>query len=351
MNKRNIIVIGASAGGLEAMKQIVRQLPADLDVAIFIVWHMAPDMRGIVPQILSGEGKLPTAHALDGESVRSGRIYVAPPDHHLLLEKGRVRVTRGPKENRFRPAVDPLFRSAALAYGARVIGIVLSGALDDGTAGLWAIKQQGGLAIAQDPADAEVPSMPANAISAVKVDYITPAGEIGDLIKRLVNEQISVDSRLTPEDDKRTELEVRVAMEDEKVNRDVFEYGELTPYTCPECHGVLSALREGDRIRFRCHTGHAFSADSLLAGISESIEEALWTSIRSIQESTILLNHMGDHFAEANQAKVAAMYFKKAREAMQRAELVRKAVFNHEQVSADSIRQEVRDADESAGDS
>jgi two-component system chemotaxis response regulator CheB len=340
MDKRNIIVIGASAGGFEAIKNIVRDLPTDLDASVFIVWHMAADMKGVLPDVLNRIGKLPAANAYDGEPIKRGRIYVAPPDRHMLLEKGQVRITRGPKENRFRPAVDPLFRSAAIVYGFQVIGIILSGALDDGTAGLWAIKQQSGITIVQDPADAEVSSMPEHAVNAMKIDYVVPVNEIGALIRQLVNEQIPVHKGPETEPDEQTQMEVLIAMENKEAGKHVFEYGDLSPYTCPECHGVLSALREGNRIRFRCHTGHAFSADSLLAGISENIEESLWSTIRSIQESTFLLNHMGDHFAEANQSKTAAIYFKKAKEAMQRMELVRLAVLNHEQLSTETIQEQ-----------
>ncbi|ACU61867.1 chemotaxis protein CheB [Chitinophaga pinensis] len=338
MNNRKIVVIGASAGGFEAIKKIVSDLPANFDAAIFIVWHMAAEVRGILPEVLNKLGTLPVAHAVDEESVIGRRIYIAPPDRHLLLGKGKVRVTRGPKENRFRPAIDPLFRSAAIAYGTQVIGVVLSGALDDGTAGIWAVKQQGGLAIVQDPDDAEVSSMPVNAMNAVKVDHIAPVSEIAALLVRLANEEIPSLNGRNAEFVTTAQQEVGIAMKDENISREVFRHGELTPYTCPECHGVLSSLTEGDRIRFRCHTGHAFSADTLLSAITESIEEALWNAIRNIQESTLLLNHMGDHFAEANQAKIAAMYFKKAKDAMKRGEMVRKAVFDHEQLSMDSVK-------------
>lgn len=343
MDKRNIIVIGASAGGFEALKQLVSDLPEDLDASVFIVWHISPDVRGILPQVLNRAGRLKTAHAVDGEPILPGRIYVAPPDHHLLIENGHVRVTRGPKENRFRPAIDPLFRSAAIAYGARVIGVVLSGALDDGTAGLWAIKQQGGLTIVQEPSDAEVSSMPLNAIHAVKVDHIIPVAEMGALLTELTKEQVSLQNGKKIDDEKRTQMEVRVAMEDKSISESIFEYGNPTPYTCPECHGVLVALHEGGRIRFRCHTGHAFSADSLLAGITENIEETLWNAVRSIEEGMLLLNHMGDHFAEINQPQIAAMYFKKASEAKRHADLVRVAVFDTEQLDMESIDAQAED--------
>ena len=187
---QKIIVIGASAGGFEAFKTIVKDLPADLNASIFIVWHMAPDIRGILPQVLNRFNTLYAAHAFDKEKIQRGRIYIAPPDHHLIIEEGRVRITRGPKENRFRPAVDPLFRSAAYVYGNRVIGVILSGSLDDGTAGLWAVKHYGGIAIVQDPLDAEVPSMPANAMREVMVDYSVPVSELAGLLTRLSKQKL-----------------------------------------------------------------------------------------------------------------------------------------------------------------
>ncbi len=189
-SEQKIIVIGASAGGFEAFKTIVKDLPANLNASIFIVWHMSPDVRGILPQVLNRVNSIYAAHAYDKEEIKPNRIYVAPPDYHLLVEEGRVRVTHGPKENRFRPAVDPLFRSAAYAYGNRVIGVILTGALDDGTAGLWTVKNYGGIAIVQDPLDAEVPSMPANAIREVEVDYSVPVNELAALLVRLSKEKL-----------------------------------------------------------------------------------------------------------------------------------------------------------------
>jgi two-component system chemotaxis response regulator CheB len=347
METRNIIVIGASAGGFDALKKLVAGLPKDFRDSIFIVWHMSPDVRGVLPQVLNRCGSLPAAHALDGELIEPNRIYVAPPDRHLLVEKGRMRVTRGPKENRFRPAVDPLFRSAAYAYGNRVIGVILSGALDDGTAGLWTIKNRGGIAVVQDPKDAEVSSMPENALREVAVDYTVPISEMAALLVRLSQEGVAENSEAmmkeTAEDEK-TRTEIRIAAEDSAFESGIMNLGVLTPYTCPDCHGVLSALRDGNLMRFRCHTGHAFSADSLLAAVTESVEEGLYSAMRGIEESELLLNHLGDHFAEVNQPKLAALYFKKANEAKKRAQLIRQAVLTHEQLSNDSLRQQAGEA-------
>lgn len=351
MQTRNIIVMGASAGGFEAFRKLVGDLPPDLPASIFIVWHMSPDIRGVLPDVLNRANSIYAAHAYDNESIKPNRIYVAPPDRHLVIEKDRVRVTRGPKENRFRPAVDPLFRSAAYAYNERVIGVVLSGALDDGTSGLWTIKQRGGLAIVQDPCDAEVPSMPENALREVAVDYTVPIAEMAALLTRLSQETIEEvhevvmegngkNGKVDQQTDQQLALEVRIAEEESAFEGGVMQLGELTPFTCPECHGVLSALRDGTRKRFRCHTGHAFSADSLLSALTENIEDSLYSAIRGVEESVMLLNHIGDHFAEVNQPKLAALYFQKAKEAEARTALVRKAVLSHEQLSQDSLREE-----------
>lgn len=339
MEKRNIIVIGASAGGYEVLKTIVKSLPSKIDASIFIVWHMAPTIRGVLPMVLNKENSIHAAHAVDNEEIKPNRIYIAAPDHHMLLEDGRVRVTHGPKENRFRPAVDPLFRSAAYEYRNRVIGVVLSGALDDGTAGLWTIKNYGGLAVAQDPNSAEVPSMPENAIREVAVDYIVTATEIADLLVRLCVEEVDVNNN-DMHDDEKTSIEIKIALEDSAFESGVMQLGTLSPFTCPECHGVLSTLKDGNRTRYRCHTGHAYSADSLLVAVTEKIEDSMYNAIRGVEESVMLLNHIGDHFAEANQRKLAALYFKKAKDAEERIALVRQAALSHEQFSADSLRQE-----------
>jgi two-component system, chemotaxis family, protein-glutamate methylesterase/glutaminase len=340
MPKRNIIVIGGSSGSFESFKKIAAALPKDLDASIFIVWHMAPDVRSVLPQILNNVGPLFASDAREGERIESGRIYVARPDHHLLLDDSHIRVTRGPKENRFRPALDPLFRSAAYNYGPRSIGVVLSGALDDGTSGLWTIKHRGGLAVVQDPNDADISSMPENAIREVDVDHIVPVADMPELLVRLSSQEVPERAEGAMQDsseDKRTRLEIRIAAEDNALEAGVMEWGELSPFTCPDCSGVLSKIKDGNRPRFRCHTGHAFSSDSLLAALTETIEESLWSAIRGVDESIMLLNHIGDHFAEVNQGPTAAKFFQKAIEAGKRNDLIRKAVFEHEHLSAESV--------------
>jgi two-component system chemotaxis response regulator CheB len=323
MEKRNIIVMGASAGGFEVLKKLIAGLPAGLDAAIFIVWHISADTIGILPEVLNRSGPLPAANATDFEEIKMGHIYVAPPDRHLVLEQNHMRVTKGPKENRFRPAVDPLFRSAAYTFGSRVIGVVLSGALDDGTSGLWTIKERGGLTIVQDPKEATVAGMPLNALREVKVDYTLPVALIGPKLVTLSSERVKEIKYPNDEENKKTEMELRFALQDLDHKHPFFTLEKLSPFSCPECSGVLGTIKEGNIVRFRCHTGHAYTADSLLAAITEKTEESLWITVREMQETVMLLNHLGDHFAENNHPHEAALYFQKANEALERSMQIR----------------------------
>ncbi|MDX6693478.1 MAG: two-component system, chemotaxis family, protein-glutamate methylesterase/glutaminase [Blastocatellia bacterium] len=331
MLTRDIIVIGASAGGIEALRTIARGLPQDFPASVFVVLHTAPQSPGILADILARAGALPASNALDKEAIQHGRIYVAPPDHHLVIEPNRVRITRGPKENRFRPAVDPLFRSAAQVYGPRVIGLILTGNLDDGTAGLWAVKRLGGTAIVQDPEEALAPSMPHSAMRQVKVDHCLPVGEIAPLLARLASTPMTEEGeRQAP---KEMKIEVRIAKEDVALDAGVLTLGEPSNYACPECHGVLLQLNEEQRIRFRCHTGHAYSVDSLLSEITKGVEDSLWNAIRAIEESVLLLRHMARSLTESENSATAERYLAQAQEAERRADFVRQAVITQKLLS------------------
>lgn len=327
MLNHNIIAVGASAGGMEALKNIVAQLPCDFPGTVFIVWHVSPTYPSMLPQILQRVCSLPVAHAIDQEAIEPGRVYIAPPDHHLIVEQGQVRLTRGPKENRFRPSVDVLFRSAALAYGSQVIGVVLTGSLDDGAAGMYAIKHRGGIGLVQDPFEALYPSMPIQAMKAAEVDYCLPMKELGALLVSLVNKAVEK-KKENPVSDQ-MEMEVAIAQEDNAFGLGVMKLGEPSPYTCPECHGVLLKLKEGKFIRFRCHTGHAYSLNTLLAEVTKYIEDQLWGTLRAIEESQLLMSHMAEHMREENDNEMAALFFQKSEEANQRTELIRQALMSH----------------------
>jgi len=329
MLNKNIIVIGTSTGGIEALKVLVGRLPPDLNASIFIVLHMGPDGLGLLPEILERSGPLPASNARQGEAIQLGRICVAPPDHHLLLEStGHVRLSRGPKENRFRPAVDPLFRSAAYAFGPRVVGVVLTGFLDDGTAGLWAIKERGGTAVVQNPEEALAPSMPRSALQHVPVDHCVSLEDVAPLLVQLARTPVMQKGALPVP--KRLETEVKIAKENNALEAGIIQWGEPSLYACPECHGVLLELKEGSNVRFRCHTGHAYSLEVLMAEFTERTEETLWNAIRSMEETLLLLRRMATQLSAHGHDQAAAALEQKMREAKQRADLVRQAVMQHE---------------------
>jgi two-component system, chemotaxis family, protein-glutamate methylesterase/glutaminase len=318
MAKKDIVVIGASAGGMEALQGLVSHLPQDIRASLFIVWHLPPGLKSVLPRLLTKAGPLEAVHATDAQEIEPGRIYVAPSDCHMLVEQGFIRVAHGPRENRFRPAIDPLFRSAAYVYGARVIGVVLSGALSDGTAGLWTIKLRGGTAIAQEPQEALHPSMPLNAIGNVAVDHTAPVAEIGALLGRLTREEAAPTVELPIDQARLIESEVRIAENYADVSMELFQKSELSPFTCPECHGVLAKM-SGGVPRFRCHTGHAVSAESLLDSLQNQVEARLGDAARAIDESVMLLNHLGSHLDKGGRNDVARRYYEKAKETGERA--------------------------------
>lgn len=282
----SLFVIGASAGGMDALTRLVAQLPADFPAPIFIVNHMAADAAGeALVRAINGSGSLPCEVAQDGQAFEGGRIYLAPADHHLLVVKGKLRVTKGARENRSRPGIDPLFRSAAVAYRSKVVGVVLTGYLDDGTAGLEAIKRCGGVGVVQDPADAAYPDMPQNALNRVEVDHVVALEQMGALFAQLVQRR-SVKDKPVPKD---IAIEAKIA---ERVLSDlkaVTTLGEQVPFNCPECGGPLWEIDKGSSLRYRCHTGHAFTSAVLEAEQTAQIEETLWSALRMFEERRNLL--------------------------------------------------------------
>jgi two-component system, chemotaxis family, protein-glutamate methylesterase/glutaminase len=322
MPGHDIIVVGTSAGGVDALIRLVSPLPPDLGAALFIVLHRPSDTPNLLGGILQSVSVLPVLDGVDGEAIMPGHIYVAAPDRHLLIEQGRVRLTRGPKENRFRPAIDPLFRSAAASYGPRVIGVVLTGTLDDGTAGLWAIKDRGGIAIVQDPQEAMYPSMPQSAMENVAVDYCLPIHEIAATLATLSTQPVTGGAAVSEP----LEIETRIALEDNALEAGVMKLGTPSPFTCPECHGTLLQIQDGQIIRFRCHTGHAYSLNSLLEDVTEAVEQNLWNTVRVMDEHLLLLQRIREHVRERDDTTTAARIGRHMHAIRERTQLVRKAL-------------------------
>ena len=308
------------------MRELARGLPPDLPAAVFIALHVPSAGQSRLPEILSSSGPLRARHAINGEAIERGRIYIAPPDHHLLVERERVRIVRGPRENRARPAADPLFRSAAYAYGTRVVCVILSGTLDDGTAGLAAIKRRGGLTVAQDPREALYPGMPRNAMDNVALDHCLPVAGIAPLLARLASVQAKDDAVYPmPEILK---VETQIARLEESEMEDVEKIGKLSAFTCPDCSGALWELRDGDLLRFRCHVGHAFSAESLMANQSEELENALWAALRSLEENAALSRRLAARARERNHTVSVTQFEENARRVEQHATVIRQALQN-----------------------
>ena len=324
VHRHDMIAIGASAGGVEALLKLTRELPRNLTASLFIVLHISADSPSMLPELINRVCPLHASHPTDGEEIEPGRIYVASPDHHLLVEPGRVRVVQGPKENRNRPAIDPLFRSIALAYGPRAVGVVLTGALDDGTAGLLAIKRRGGLAIVQDPDEALYPSMPQSALNVVDVDYTVSIDHLAVLLKRLSAEVVvHTDVGPVPED---MEVEVKMAESNMQIQHEDKQVGTPSVYSCPECGGVLWEIQDSQLTRFRCRVGHAFTLDSMLAEQSEALEEAIWVALKIVQERASISRRMADQAHANGHLQLAKRYEERYHDAEQRADLLMKAL-------------------------
>ncbi len=318
MPRRDIILVGGSAGAVEAVCELVKHLPPDLPAAVFVVIHLGRG-RSSLPQILDRAGALPALHPEHGEPIRSGRIYVAPPDRHMVVDDGTVRLLRGPRENGFRPAVDVLFRSAARRYRERVIGVVLTGNLDDGTAGLLAVKTMGGVAVVQDPADASHPSMPENAIAAVAVDHVVSLAELPALLAGLAGEPVE------PGGPEPVPVEAETHVTDELVGlsgEDV-EGGEPSGFTCPDCGGALWEWGEGELVRYRCRTGHAYSPESLVAQQSDSLEYTLWAAVRTLEETAAISKRMAKRMRRQGMATLERRFRTRAAEAERHADTLR----------------------------
>ena len=297
--------MGASAGGIGVLQTVLASLPWDLSASIFIVVHSSQDGPGLLPEILNRHSKLPVLYAVHNSPILPARVYVAPAGpRHMLIERNKVRLEPGPRENRSRPSIDALFRSASFAYGSRVIGVVLSGNLDDGSAGIADIKRRGGMAMAQDPDEAEAPSMPMSAIEGAGVDFVLPAQEIGPKLMELAGTEVGE--------------KVQVISNG---NENMESTGQV--YSCPECGGVLQETAEGEMLRFRCRVGHAYSPESLMADQMVATERALWAAIRSLEEQAEFSARLEKSSRQKKRARLARRFGDKAKSSREDAAVLR----------------------------
>ena len=345
MATRDTIVIGASAGGVSALSTLVASLPANLPAAVIIVLHIPTDSRSLLPTILARDSVLPVAHATNGELIKHGRVYVAPSNQHLLLDANRIKLVHGPKENLHRPSIDALFRSAARWAGPRAIGVVLTGARDDGAVGMRAIKQRGGIAIVQDPMEAAYASMPLSVMQSMKVDYSLPLREIGPLLDILSRETAEGEGSYPVADE--LEIEARIAEQElpsSELIASVEKLGTVSKLTCPDCHGALWEIRDDDILRYRCHVGHAYSGEGLSDGQTEMLESALWSAVRALEEQMLLAKRIVERARKSNHLRAATTFERRAKEAEQSSSVIRELLLGNEK--GDIAEPIMRDTDE-----
>lgn len=313
---RDVVVVGASAGGVEALLALVTGLPAELPAAVLVVLHMPAGGTSALPAILGRASPLPVTAARDRERLRTGHVYVARPDHHLMTLDGRIALSHGPTENGHRPAIDALFRSAAVTHGAAVTGVLLSGVLDDGVAGLSAIARQGGTVVVQDPADALYPGMPEHALRVLSPDHVVAAAEIGLVLGKIT--AATVEQPASADADLRWENEIA---RDGVPGKGADDVGAPLNFSCPDCSGVLSDIEDGQR--YRCRVGHAWTAEALLTAQDSTLERALWAALRSLEEKAVLAKRMATHARRRGSDSIAMRYDQKAEETEEAADVIR----------------------------
>ena len=313
----DIVVIGTSAGGVEALIRLVSDLPSRLPAAVFVAMHVGRT-RSALPEILSRYSQTPVIHAIDGAPIVPGRVAVAPPDAHLVLEADRMCLWHGPEENGCRPAIDPLLRSAARVFGERVVGVILTGALDDGVAGLAAIKKAGGMVVVQDPADAVVPSMPRTALDYVEADFVAPLAEIGGIIRGVTA------------DGGQPERVLRGRVGEAPESRPAKHFS----LTCPACNGALWEVDAEGLMQFRCHVGHVYTAKSMLAQQAEALDRAMWAALRALQERAELQSRIAASAEDRGKPHVARQFRARAERTRTHADTLRRAVLNATEADA-----------------
>ena len=351
MPGHDIIVIGTSSGGLDALKRLVQGLPDDLAATVFVVQHLSSHSSSYLPESLARAGPLPAEHPVDGQRFERGHIYVAPPGAHLLLERERMRLSAGPQENRHVPAIDPLFRSAAVAFGPRVIGVVLTGALSDGTAGLWAIKQRGGIAVVQEPREAFNPSMPESALATVDVDACLPLADMPAYLAQMAREPAlpERDFPIAPA----MQLETDVALGRPIGDPARRQPGMLSLYTCPHCRGPLWEIDDGGLLRFRCQVGHAFTSDALMAGQADVVDEALWTALETLDQRARIAAQMAARARKDHRVHAARYFEAQARDTSRKVEALRQLLLRGglRETNGDERGKRAKRAEELGGES
>ena len=322
MANRDIVAVGASAGGIRALVELAKALPEDFPAALLVTIHLHPEASTILPDLIGRAGPLAAVFAREGEHISPGRIYLAPPDLHLLADDGHIILRRGPRENGARPAIDPMFRSVALSHGGRAVGVILTGGLDDGGSGLQAIKRCCGVAVVQDPRDALHPDMPTSALAATPVDHVVTLDRLAALLVRLVHEPAQPGP--PPSEDLRREVAIAAERDSDMATND--RLGERSLLTCPECHGLLWEIKDGDLVRYRCHVGHAYTLQALEGEQATELDRALSSALRALNERIHVLRRLADQARRLQQERMVRRWESRVREYEKQAAVIRAAL-------------------------
>jgi two-component system chemotaxis response regulator CheB len=322
MSCRDIIAIGGSSGAVDAVKQLCRDLPADLAATLFVVIHVGTRGNNLLANIFDAQSAISVTTAVDGEVLRPGHAYIAPADRHLLVMGDVVRLGRGPRENLARPAIDPLFRSVAVSFGPRVIAVVLTGMLNDGASGLADVKRCGGVTVVQNPADALAPSMPWGALRATDVDYRAPLADMGALLIKLAGEAAGPPVEIPQ--DIRTEVEIALGRRSD--SEVLAKFSHPVALSCPACGGVMSQLERRPPLRFRCQVGHSYTAEALATEKEGTVDEAVRVALRIMEERAVLIRKMADEARRSGLDAAANSYEQRVEESRAYAQTLRQAV-------------------------
>lgn len=332
MANRNIVAIGASAGGVEALRFLASRMTPDFGAAVFVTLHLSRLYRSELDGILTWAGPLPAAFAKDGELVKEGRIYLAPPDRHLIVEGHNLKLGFGPEENHSRPAIDPMFRSTAICCGFRSIGLILTGALGDGASGLQTLGTHGGITVVQNPTDATVPDMPLSAMNRMEPDYVVPLSEMPALLARLTLQPAGEPVEASPT----VKYEVEVARTGRGSIEAIDRIGRRSVLACPDCGGVMWELQDGDLTRYRCHVGHAYNAEHLSVALDESVRRGLSSAARALEERVALARKLAAQAVEHGRNHLAESWAQQERESMRELRVIRESMMRMDQIASET---------------
>ncbi len=322
MDNRDILAIGTSAGGVEALTFLAKKFDPQLPASVLVTIHLSSRICSAFDEVLSRAGPLPAQFVHDGDVLKQGRIYIAPPNRHLIVDGTRLLLGEGARENHARPAIDPMLRSAAVCCGARTVGVVLTGTLGDGASGLWAVRRAGGIAVVQDPEDAKFSEMPLTALKRVEPDYVARLADMPAVLNGLVHQQIGAPSSVPPS----LKFEVEIARGKHGTMNEMDDLGRRSVLACPDCGGAMWEINEGELSRFRCHVGHAYTAEMMSLALDENLRRALASAQRALEERATLARKLKKQVLHAGHMLLAETWAERLREFERETEIIRGSI-------------------------